>query len=128
VTVLAVAVAAVVAFIASSIYYALLSPLEQRALGPAAPDRGRPRPAKAVAELVRTAVLAAVLAWVASRAGLLGLPEGLGLAALLWLAFPAVLLTGSMLWEGTPLVSAALHAGDWLLKLILVAVVLGLIR
>ena len=52
--------------------------------------------------------------------------EGLGLAAMLWLGFPAVLLTGSMLWERTPLVTAALHAGDWLLKLVLVAVVLGL--
>lgn len=127
-TVLAVAVAAVVAFIASSIYYALLSPLEQRALGPAAPDRGKPHPVKAVAELLRTAVLASVLAWLAARADLLGLPEGLGLAALLWLGFPAVLLTGSMLWERTPLVTAALHAGDWLLKLVLVAAVLGLIR
>jgi hypothetical protein len=126
-TALAVAVAAVVAFIAGSIYYALLTPLEQRVLGPAAPDRGKPHPAKAVAELVRTAVLASVLAWVGSRAGLLDLPGGLGLAALLWLGFPAVLLTGSMLWEGTPLVTAALHAGDWLLKLALVAVVLGLI-
>jgi len=125
-TALAVAVAAVVAFIASSIYYLVVSPLEQRVLGDAAPDRGRPHPAKAVAELVRTAVLASVVAWLASRAGLLGLPEGIGLAALLWLAFPAVLLSGSMLWERVPLVTAAMHAGDWLLKLVLVAVVLGL--
>jgi hypothetical protein len=128
VTALAVAVAAVVAFIASSIYYMVLSPLEQRVLGAAAPDRGKPHPVKAVAELVRTAVLASVVAWLAARAGLVGLPEGIGLAALLWLAFPAVLLSGSMLWERVPLVTAAMHAGDWLLKLVIVAVVLGLLR
>ncbi|MGI5132723.1 DUF1761 domain-containing protein [Pseudonocardia sp. CA-107938] len=126
-TVLAVAIATVAAFVVSSVYYALLTPLEQRVLGAAAPDRGKPHPAKALAELARTAVLAAVMTWVAGRAGLLGLPEGLGLAAVLWLGFPLILLTGSMLWERVPLVTAALHAGDWLLKLLLVAAVLGLV-
>jgi hypothetical protein len=33
-----------------------------------------------------------------------------------------------MLWDRVPLVTAAMHAGDWLLKLVLVAAVLGLIR
>jgi len=127
-TVVAVAVAAVVAFIASSIYYIVVSPIELRALGDATPDRGKPHPVKAAAELVRTAVLASVIAWLAGRAGLLGLPEGIGLAVLLWLAFPAVLLSGSMLWDRVPFVTAAMHAGDWLLKLVLVAVVLGLFR
>jgi Protein of unknown function (DUF1761) len=120
--------AAVAAFLASSGYYAAATPLERRALGDAAIDRGRPQPWKVVAELVRTMVVAAVFAWLATRSGLEHLPGSLALAALLWLAFPTVLLTGSMLWERVPPVTAAIHAGDWLLKLLLIAAVLALLQ
>jgi hypothetical protein len=123
-----VLVAAVAAFLASSGYYAAATPLERRSLGAAALDRGRPQPWKVLAELGRTAVVAAGFAWVAGRAGLESLPGGLALAALLWLAFPAVLLSGSVMWERVPPVTAALHAGDWLIKLLLVAVVIGLLH
>ena len=123
-----IAVAALAAFVLSSVYYVLLSPVEQRALGDRALDRGKPGPAKVVAELVRTAVVAAGFAWIADRAELLALPASLTLALVLWLAFPVVLLTGSIIWERVPWQTAAIHAGDWLLKLVLVAVVLGLLH
>lgn len=123
-----IAVAALAAFVLSSVYYVLLSPVEQRALGGRALDRGQPGPAKVVAELVRTAVVAAGFAWIADRADLLALPASLTLALVLWLAFPVVLLTGSIIWERVPWQTAAIHAGDWLLKLVLVAVVLGLLH
>jgi hypothetical protein len=48
----------------------------------------------------------------------------LGLA--LWLGFPFVLLTGSMMWEKVPAVTAILHAGDWLLKLVVISALVGL--
>jgi len=35
------------------------------------------------------------------------------------------LLSGSVLWERVAPVTAAMHAGDWLLKLILIAVLVG---
>lgn len=123
-----IAVAALAAFVLSSVYYVLLSPVEQRALGDRALDRGKPGPAKVVAELVRTAVVAGGFAWIADRAELLALPASLTLALVLWLAFPVVLLTGSIIWERVPWQTAAIHAGDWLLKLVLVAVVLGLLH
>ncbi|KXO97266.1 Uncharacterised protein (plasmid) [Tsukamurella tyrosinosolvens] len=123
-----IAVAALAAFVLSSVYYVLLSPVEQRALGDRVLDRGKPGPAKVVAELVRTAVVAAGFAWIADRAELLALPASLTLALVLWLAFPVVLLTGSIIWERVPWQTAAIHAGDWLLKLVLVAVVLGLLH
>ncbi len=125
---LGIAVAAVAAFVLSSVYYTVVMPLEARALGAAAPARGRPGPAKVVIELARTAVVAAVFAWIATRAHLLGLPGVLGLALLTWVAFPVVLLTGSVSWERVPVVTAAMHAGDWLLKLLLVAVVVALLH
>lgn len=127
-TITGVLVSAVAAFLASSGYYAAATPLERRALGDAAIDRGRPQPWKVIAELVRTVIVAAVFAWLASRSGLEHLPASLVLAAVLWLAFPAVLLTGSILWERVPPVTAAIHAGDWLLKLLLIAAVLALLH
>ncbi len=83
---------------------------------------------KVVAELLRTTVTAAVFAELADQAGALDLPAGAALALLAWLGFPLVLLTGSVLWEQVPPVTAALHAGDWLLKLFLIALVIGLLH
>lgn len=126
--ILGVAVAAMAAFALSSVYYTAVTPLELRALGDAALERGRPAPWKVLTELVRTAVVATAFAWIAGQADLLALPGTLQLALLTWVAFPVVLLTGSITWERVPAVTAAMHAGDWLLKLLLVAVVLGLLH
>ncbi|CAM3295520.1 DUF1761 domain-containing protein [Tsukamurella hominis] len=123
-----IVVAAFAAFVLSSVYYVLLSPVEQRALGERALDRGKPGPPKVAAELVRTVVVAAGFAWIAERSDLLGLPGALALALVLWIAFPVVLLTGSIIWERVPWQTAAIHAGDWLLKLVLIAVALGLLH
>lgn len=123
-----VAVAAVAAFVLSSVYYVVTTPLEQRALGDRALDRGRPAPWKVVTELVRTAVVGAGFAWIAAQADLLALPSSLLLALVLWVAFPVVLLTGSVIWERVPWQTAAIHSGDWLLKLLLVALAIGLVH
>lgn len=64
-------------------------------------------------------VVAAVSVFVVSSVWFL-----LGLA--LWLGFPFVLLTGSMIWDRVPAPTAALHAGDWLLKLVVISAIVGL--
>ncbi|WP_147251537.1 DUF1761 domain-containing protein [Blastococcus sp. TBT05-19] len=124
----AVVVASVLAFVASSVYYAVTAPIESRILGDRALDRGRPAPWKVAAELLRTAVVAGVFAGIAERADLLSLPGCLLLALVLWVGFPAVLLTGSVTWEKVPPVTAAMHAGDWLLKLLLIGAVVGALQ
>ena len=48
------------------------------------------------------------------------------LGLVLWASFPMVLLTGSIIWDKLPPVTALVHAGDWLLKLILICVIIGL--
>ena len=53
-----VVVAAVSVFVLSSIYYSALTPVEARVLGPAAIGRGRPSPAKALLELLRSILVA----------------------------------------------------------------------
>ena len=126
--VLGVVVAAVAAFVASSVYYSVLSPVERRRVGAAAIDRGRPTPIKVVVELVRTAMVAAVFAFVASRADLMSFPHALLLAVLLWVGFPLVLLTGSALWERVPVPTAVLHLGDWLLKLLIIGAAVAVLN
>ena len=122
-----VAIAAVSVFVLSSVYYIALTPIEARALGPAAPHRGgRPAGMKVVLELARSVLLGAVIAGVARSADLHGVGSTVLLGLALWLGFPFVLLTGSMMWDKVPSVTALLHAGDWLLKLIVISVVVGL--
>lgn len=120
-----VVVATAAAFVTSSVYYTAVTPLEHSVLGDAAPHRGRPSALKAVTELARTAMVAGVFAWLASRADLQTLPGVLALAAILWAGFPLALLTGAVLWEGVAPVTAAIHSGDWLLKLLLIAAVIS---
>ena len=115
-----IALAAVAAFIASSAYYAGASPVERKVLGDAALDRGRPTAWKIVAELLRTMLVAAIFAWVAAQADRLSFPDAVPLALVLW-----ALLTGSVAWEKVAPVTAAMHAGDWLLKLLLIAAIVG---
>lgn len=56
------------------------------------------------------------------------LPSALLLAVVLWVTFPIVLLLGSMTWERVPAVTASTHAGDWLVKLLIVAITLSLLH
>ena len=123
-----IAAAAVAAFLLSSVYYAVATPFERRALGAGALDRGRPKPWKVLAELVRTAIVASAFAWIAARADSLDVGHGVVLALVAWIGFPLVLLSGSVIWENVHPVTAAMHTGDWLLKLLLIAVVLGLLH
>ena len=126
--ILGVAVAAVAAFLLSSIYYTVTTPIERRALGDAAMDRGRLVPWKVATELLRTSVVAAGFAWIAARGSGLHLPDTLAVALVAWVTFPVVLLTGSVIWEGVRPITAAIHAGDWLLKLLLIALAVGLLH
>jgi len=50
--------------------------------------------------------------------------QGALLGAGLW-TLPVVLLIGSVVHESTPSRSAALHAGDWLVKLVALGAIIG---
>jgi hypothetical protein len=39
-----------------------------------------------------------------------------------------MILAGSVLWDNRPWKLAAIHAGDWLVKLLVMAVILGVWR
>ena len=121
--VLAVALAAVVAMAVSLGWYTIFG-RQLAALSPAAAGAGQPPPWKLAIEFGRGLVVAAVVAIliVALDVGVL---EGAGLGVVLWVGFPAVLLIGSVLWEDVPVRLATLHAGDWLVKLLVIAVIIS---
>jgi uncharacterized protein DUF1761 len=127
---LAIVIAAAVAFVASAAWYIVLGRellRLQTLYRRAATDTKMPA-WKIFAELLRSLIVAYVLAqlfvpvsaadWVAT------VQSGLWL----WIGFPLVLLAGSVVHENVPWKLAAIHAGDWLVKLILMTVILGVWR
>ncbi|GEA87836.1 DUF1761 domain-containing protein [Cellulomonas cellasea] len=121
--ILPVLVATVAAFVAAFAYYAVLGSQLAR-LGSAAGD-GRPPGWMMPVELLRTLAVTSVVAVVVALGDVEGWLAGAALGAVLWVGFPVVLLSGSVVHEKVPWRLAALHAGDWLVKLVLVSVVLS---
>lgn len=76
-------------------------------------------------ELGRGLILVAVIAGLASEAEIDEWTGGLLLGLALWAGFPFVLWTGAAIHENTPVKLAAIHAGDWLVKPPLVAVIVS---
>jgi len=130
---LAVVVAAAAAFLLGWLWYSpllFLKPwLRLRGMDPVAAMAGAKMPAgKLVIELLRCLVLAYVIALFVNHLGVTSITGAVHFGLLLWIGFPVTLLTGSVLWENIPWKVAAIHAGDWLVKLLMIPVILGLWR
>jgi hypothetical protein len=114
-----IALVVVGAFVASSVWYSPLmfgrEFLELSGVSASA----SPNPVKVVCELIRTFILACVIAQLVSRLNVRNTRAALGLGLWLWIGFPVILLAGSMLWQNVPWKLAAIHAGDWLIKILL---------
>ncbi len=119
-----VALAAVVAFAVSTAWYVALSGVLRR-LGPAHADGQPMSPWTGLLELLRSVVLAVVVGLGCERLALDGPPELVAAALVAWVGFPVVLLSGSVLHERVPWRLASVHAGDWLLKLVAVTLIVG---
>ena len=70
-------------------------------------------------------VVAALVGGLLAAADWSGLGSGALLGLSLW-TLPVVLLAGSVFHEGVPTRRAAVHAVDWLVKLVAVGAILGL--
>lgn len=126
---LAVLVATVTAFVVSSVWYMAFAGVWARLSTAGAAVAGeRPAPWKMGVEFLRTLVVVGVFAGLAAAIGIDGVPGALSLALGVWLGFPVILLSGSVLHENTPVRLAVLHAGDWLVKLLAIAAVVGVWR
>ncbi|SRR6266496_2678819 len=126
----AVLVAAVAVFVLGWLWYSpflFFKPwMRLRGMDPVAAMAGAKMPAgKLLIELARCLVLAYAIA---RFMALLDVGSSLGavhLGLFLWIGFPVILLTGSVLWENVPWKVAAIHAGDWLVKLLVIPIIVS---
>ena len=130
---LAVVVAAVAVFILGWLWYSPLlffKPwMRLRGLDPDAAMANAKMPVgKLVVEFVRCFVLAYVLARLVLLLGVIRVIGAVHMGLGLWIGFPVVLLAGSVLWDNVPWKVAAIHAGDWLVKLLAIPIIVMLWR
>ncbi|MBV9085545.1 MAG: DUF1761 domain-containing protein [Acidobacteriaceae bacterium] len=97
----AVLVAAIAAFVFSSVYYSLLANV-WRAVDPAATAAAKPSLTKGLIEVGRSIVISFVLAHLFSRLGGRDLKGAVLLALWLWFGFSAMMWVGAIMWEKTP--------------------------
>src|SRR5437660_4606983 len=130
---LAVLVAAVAVFVLGWLWYSPLlffKPwMRLRGLDPVAAMAGAKMPGgKLVIEFVRCVVLAYVIALFVAHRGISSWMGAVHFGILAWIGFPVILLTGSVLWHNAPWKVAAIHAGDWLVKLLVIPIIVSLWR
>ncbi|MEP6986860.1 MAG: DUF1761 domain-containing protein [Chloroflexota bacterium] len=125
---LAVVVAGFVAFVASAIWYIVFGK-ELAKVSPAFAAQQQTRaPWKMAAVIAQSIVIAFVLAYIIARSGATGWLDAAWIGFILWLGFSAMQWVGSILWENVPLKMALIHGGDWLMKMVLISVIIGIWR
>lgn len=126
----AILVAAAAAFVVGSLWYSPLlfgkEWMRLRGMDALAKAATPPQPGMLLGEFAREFVAAYVLARFVALLETADWRAAVRLGAWAWLGFPATLLAGSVMWEGVPWQLAAIHATDWLVKMLLMAAVLGL--
>lgn len=123
----AVVVATVASFVVSGAWYAVFGNAMVQLQGEwrdAKPPE-KPEAWKMLGFFVSSLITAFVMAILIGFTDISGWRGAAGLGLLLWLGFAATQWLGSILGEDVPLKLAAIHAGDWLLKLLIIAVIVG---
>ena len=128
----AVVVAAFVAFVVSAVWYSPLllgkAYMEVRGMNPAPMANMKIPAGEMLGEFVHNAVIAFVLAHFVVRLGVRDWRGALQLGLWVWVGFQAMLLMGAVLHEKMPWMLYAIHAGDALVKTLVMTVVLGVWR
>jgi hypothetical protein len=130
---MAVLVAAIVVFVLGWLWYSPLlfyKPwMRARGLDPAAAMANAKMPlGNLVIELLRCLVLAFIVAHLVAAVGITNWMVAAHFGLLLWVGFPVVLLTGAVIWDNVPVKVAAIHAGDWLVKLLVIPIIVSMWR
>ncbi|MCI0330082.1 MAG: DUF1761 domain-containing protein [candidate division Zixibacteria bacterium] len=128
----AVVVSALAAFVVGAVWYSPLlfgkAYLELRGIVPGAVADITPSAAELLGEFVRNFVIAFVLAHFLVGLGFDNWKGAMQLGLWVWVGFQAMMLLGALLHERMPLMLYAIHAGDALLKTLLMAAILALWR
>lgn len=130
VNILAIVVAGAASFVASAVWYMAFGNAMatlQRQWRSAEPSE-RPRPWELLILLANQWVIAAVVAVIFDLANISGWAASAGFGILLWVGFVLTQWVGSVLGEQVPLRLAAIHAGDWLMHLLIISTIVGVWR
>ena len=129
---LALVLAAVVAIVVGPVWYSPLlfgrAYMELRGMNPGAVADMRPSAGELLGEFVRYLVIAFVLSHFVTRLGVGDGKSAVQLGLWVWVGFQAMLLMGAVLHEKMPWMLYAIHAGDALVKTLLMTVILGVWR
>ena len=128
-TILAIVISGLVGGIVTPLWYIALKDVHERLVPAGGPEtvdfRSAPTSSKVI-DFARGFLVAAVLVALVDRTRSTGVASSMQLGLLLWLGFPLVLLIAPVIWGGQPWKLSALHAGDWLIKLLAMTAVLGI--
>ena len=128
----AVVVAAIAAFVMGAVWYSPVlfgnTYMTLRGISTGAIAETNPPPAVLIAEFVRCLIVAYVLARFVVRLKVVGWMDALLLGAWVWLGFQAMAIVGSVIHENYPWQLYAIHAGDALVKTLLITVILAVWR
>jgi len=127
---IAVLVATIVVFVLGWLWYSPLlfyKPwMRARGMDPAVAMAGAKMPTgKLAIELVRCFVLAYIVAHFVAALGITNWLVAAHFGLLLWIGLPVVLLVGSVIWDNVPVKVAVIHAGDWLVKLLVIPIIVS---
>jgi len=81
--------------------------------------------ASKVIDFLRGFLVAGVLAYLVHATGVVTWGDSTRLAIILWIGFPVVLLIAPVIWGGESWKLAVFHSGDWLTKLLVMTVIIG---
>ena len=127
---LTIVVTTLAAFVFSSVWYTVFGKARMKLLGnnqSATADMRKVPTSQKLFEVFRSLVVVLVVAHLLAVAGAGGWLDAVQLGA--WLGvFPVMILLGSALWDKRPWKLVAIHGGDWLIKILIVAVILGVWR
>ena len=112
----AILIATFIGFVVSSIWYIIFGNIwmELRGLDPT--KQQSPPIWRTLLEIGRTFILTCVLAYFVSSLNIMKWKQALQLGLILWIGFPIILLSGSIIYENVSWKIALIHSGDWLLK------------
>jgi hypothetical protein len=125
----AILAATAAAFVFSSMWYIGFGKARLKLLHNenASADMRKVPAAQKLFEAGRSLVVVVVIAHLLTVAGVTGWLGAIGVG--IWLGvFPVLILVGASLWDKRPWKLSAIHAGDWLFKILIVSAVLGRFR
>jgi hypothetical protein len=126
---LAMVAALVAAAMVSSVWYSPLlfgkQWMELSGMSPAGPTHTTIHAWKFFVDGVREFVVIYVLAGLVNGLGIVNWRGALNLGFWVWLGFPVQMLVGASLWDNKPWALDLIHAGDWLIKMLLIALILA---